>query len=88
MATTVLSSSSEGASSPLDLAVGSRATRSTELGHGGARGGRQQWQRRARGCGSKLMGGGVELRGGGGARSCGHDLVGGGGVKLGAGVSI
>jgi hypothetical protein len=34
MAATTLSSSSEGASGPLAPDVGSRATRSTELGHG------------------------------------------------------
>jgi hypothetical protein len=45
MAATALSSSPEGTSGPLAPAVGSRATRSTELGHGGARGGRrQQWR--------------------------------------------
>jgi hypothetical protein len=41
MAATALSSSSEGASGPLAPAAGSRVMRSTELGHGGARGGRR-----------------------------------------------
>jgi hypothetical protein len=74
MAATTLSSSSEGASGPLAPDVGSRATRSTELGHGGAQGGRRQRWRRARGYGGKLMSGGsVEFSGEGGAQACGGE---------------
>jgi hypothetical protein len=82
MAATTLSSSLEDASGPLAPAVGSRVMRNTELGHRGARGGRRQRGRRAQGCDSKLVGDGIELKGGGGTQSCWHDLVGGDSVKL------